>query len=166
MRVPSPDDLPSEPVDTYPHGYDCLSIIVPRSKKRELFFMQIVTHKFTWAVLLTLLAFWFFRFVITGERWSEAAMVTIGLFLVQHFEQVKMKPSEHLWTVFMIVFGFFSITILSTMLFASLVNIRVVEEIDTLEQLAASGLNVYVNLPTHEDTWDFSKYSKSSVMLC
>lgn len=84
-------------------------------------------------------------------------MVTVGLFLVQNFENIRMKPSEHLWTVFMMVFGFFSTTILSSMLFASLVDNRVVAEIDTLEQLAESGLTVYVCDPTHEDTWDFSK---------
>lgn len=157
MRVPSPSDAPTEPVDCYPHSFDCLSIVVPRSKQNEWFLKRIVRHQFSWAVLMTLLAFVVARFCITGERWSRATMVTVGLFLVQNFENIRMKPSEHLWTVFMMVFGFFSTTILSSMLFASLVDNRVVAEIDTLEQLAESGLTVYVCDPTHEDTWDFSK---------
>lgn len=158
MRLPNPKDPPSDPVNCYPHGFDCLCIVVPRSKKHELFLRRIVTHKFTWAVLLTLLAFVICRFCITHERCSRVVMVTIGLFLVQRFKNIKMKPSEHIWTLFMIVFGFISTTVLSTMFFASLVNVRPAFEIDNLEQLAASGLTVLVSDPSYEDTWDFSRY--------
>lgn len=158
MREPSPNGTSNDLVYCYPHGFDCLSIVVPRSKQHEFFLHRIVGHKFTWAVMLTLLAFVFFRFCITGEQWSTAILVTVAFFFVQNFRNNKMKPSEHLWTAFMIVFGFFSITIMSTMLYASLINNKAVAEIDTIEQLAASGLPVYVSDPSHEDTWDFSKY--------
>lgn len=120
--------------------------------------LKLVNQKFTWAVLVTLAVFIILRFWITDERWAHGAIVTVGLFLAQHFEQVKMKPSEHLWTMFMLVFAFFSTTILSTTLFVSLVDNRVVGEINSLEDLAASGLTVYVSDPSDEDSLDLSKY--------
>lgn len=157
MQLPSPNDPPTHPVDCYPHDFDCLSIVVPRSKEHVPFLKRIVGHNFTRAVMVVLLVFVIFRFCITGERWSRAIMVTIGLFLAQNFENIKMKPSEHLWTLFMIIFAFFSTTILSSILFSYLVNTQMLAEIDTLEQLAASGLPVYVSEPGHEDYWNFTK---------
>lgn len=156
-RPVQPPTQDSSLVSCYPHGFDCLSVIVPRSQQHNPFFVQIMANKFTWTVLLTLGAFVLFRILITGEPFALGVILTIGMFLAQHYQTIKMKPSKHLWSICMLVFGFFATTILSSMLFASLVDNRVIGEIDSLDDLAASGLTVYVNDPSHEDFWDFSK---------
>lgn len=140
----------SKLINCYPHGFDCLSIIVPRSIYQVSIFKQLICHVFTLAVLLVFGVFVLFRFIIFKEKWSHACMATLSMFFVQHFDRVQMKLSERILTLSMLVFILFSTTVLSSMLFKSLFKDPVMEEIDNLDELAASGLTVCVNEPSEE----------------
>lgn len=144
-------------VECYPHSIDCLCVVVPQSKRRQIFLLEIIKHPSLWAILITFGVFVILRRAVTDEPVPDLILTTMGFLLAQHYHRQQVRPSECLWLVFMLVFALFSTTILSSMLYVSLVHFHYEPEIDTVEQLAASGLNILINENSTEDSWDFSK---------
>lgn len=157
MQINKQDAAASETVDCYPHNFDCLSVLVPRTNRHELFLKEIAKRKSVWAILITFGMFVVLRSIVTGDNLIISNHSTLAILLAQHFwRKRQMRPSECLWMMLMMVFALFLTTILSSLFFVSLVNYKYVPQIDTIDQLAESGLTILVN-DEGEDIWDFSK---------
>lgn len=142
------------PVNLYPHGMDCMSVIVPKSKHHVLFIIQIAKRKALIAIAITFALFVILRSAVSGEGLFTSLFVTLEICLAQNFIRLWDRPSECFWMVSMLAFALFSAIMMSSMLFVSLVNYEYQPEIDTMEQLVESGLTILV-----EDHLNLTKYS-------
>lgn len=139
------DDLDFEYL--YPHGVDCLSILVPSLRRKTAFLFKVFYFNTNICILIfvTFLAFVMLRILneyTSPTDWFSEFLVTLGIFLAQHFIQSPKSKREYSWILGVLIFAFISIVLLSSILYQSLVVNRYEPEIDTLEQLANSDLNI------------------------
>lgn len=131
----------------YPHGVDCLSILVPTLRRRESFMYKIVRSNASAIVLIfvTFLIFVMVRILIQRAPicgWFEEFIVTLSIFLAQKFIRSPKSKSEFIWISGLLMFAIIAVVILSSILYQSLVVNLYEPEIDTLEQLADTDLNI------------------------
>lgn len=148
----------SKLVYLYPHGADCLSVIVPRSQQHKLFLVEFARSHAIWAIGISFLLFTVVRCAITGEGLFPSFIGTLATLLAQNFRLLQQTRSKYLWMVFVLIFAIISTNILSSILYLSLVNFEYTSEIDTMEQLDASGLTILVEDARSDDNWNFGKY--------
>lgn len=129
----------------YPHGVDCLSILVPTLRRRESFMYKIVRSNAAVLVFVTFLLFVLVRILIQRAPicdWFSEFVVTLGIFLAQKFIRSPKSISEFIWISGLLMFAIIALVILSSILYQSLVVNRYEPEIDTVEQLADTDLNI------------------------
>lgn len=158
VKVHGVNDDPNEPVDCYPHGSDCLGVIVPHSTKHHTLLRSVLTKWVFWCVLLTFVLLVLLRWLITGDNLVRCILATVAQFFSQDHQTRRVRFSEYQLNVLLLVFPFFSTTFLSSMLYSNLVDLRTTE-IDTIKQLAESGLPLLVPDQTDEETWNFQKFA-------
>lgn len=131
----------------YPHGVDCMSILVPSLRRKTTFLLK-VFHGNTNIFILIFVTFLFFVmsrifFEYTAPSdWFSEFLVTLGIFLAQNFIKSPKSKREYIWIFGVLIFAYISIVLLSSILYQSLVVNQYGPEIDTLEQLANSDLNI------------------------
>lgn len=129
----------------YPHGKDCLLIIVPRQYQVGNFFTRVLKHGDMQSICAALLLFVLVRIIIQRAFWNEwflIAFKTLQWFLAQGVI-LDRNAIEAAWSHILRGFSLFGVTIISAILYNSLVNIQH-GEIDTIEDLIASNLSVAV----------------------
>lgn len=140
------DDALNWPTDRlYPHGKDCLLIIVPRQYQLGNFFARIVKHGDIQSIGVVLMMFVLARIVIRKayvDEWFLIAFETLQMFLVQG-TIINRNAVEAAWSNILRGFSVFGITAISAILYKSLINVEH-GEIDTIEDLIASNLSVAV----------------------
>lgn len=129
----------------YPHGKDCLLIIVPRQYQVGSFLTRVLKHGDIQSIGIVLMLFVLVRIIIQKAFWYEwfsIAFKSLQLFLAQG-EISDRNAVEGAWSSILGGFSVFGITAISAILYNSLINVRH-GEIDTIEDLIASNLNVAV----------------------
>lgn len=144
--------------DCYPHDTDCLVILVPSSRVRESFLI-ILLHKPIVAIIGIMFVFLALVRVAqrSHRRLDDALLLTYGLLFSQLFQRQARTVSDHVWIFLMLSFAFFASALLSSAIYSIVVTTNYAPEIDTLEQLADSGLEVYMRNAWEEDSWNFTK---------
>lgn len=145
----------------YPHGVDCVSILVPSLRRETSFLFKVIHYNTNMCALIfaMYLCFVICRIVIESTSpsdWFSEFLVTFAYFFGQHFIQSPKSKREYSWIFGMLVFALISLALLSSILYQSLVVNRYEPEIDTLEQLANSDLNI-VLLNGHME-WTDGRY--------
>lgn len=129
----------------YPHGKDCLLIIVPRQYQVGNFFTTVVKHGDIQSIGIVLTIFVLVRIIIRKAHFNEwflIAFKTLQMFLVQG-DILNRNSVEAAWSNILRGFSLFGITAVSAILYKSLINVEH-GEIDTIEDLIASNLTVAV----------------------
>lgn len=144
-----PDDIDNElnwsTQRLYPHGKDCLLIIVPRQYQVGNFFTRFVKHGDIQLIGVVLTMFVIVRIIIRKaflDEWFLIAFKTLQMFLVQG-EIANRNAVEAAWSNILRGFSLFGVTAISAILYKSLINVEH-GEIDTIEDLIASNLSVAV----------------------
>lgn len=143
----------------YPHGKDCLLIIVPRQYRVGNFFTRVVKHGDIQSIGIVLTMFVFVRILMRRaflDEWFFIAFKTLQLFLVQG-EIVNRNAVEAAWANILRGFSLFGVTAISAILYKSLINVEH-GEIDTIEDLIASNLSVAVPDTLRHQFQVFSTY--------
>lgn len=131
----------------YPHGVDCMSILVPSLRRKTTFLRKVFNYNRDICILIFVTFFLFVLIRIFMEctspfGWFSEFMITLGIFLLQNFIHSPKSKRERTWTFSVLIFAFLSLVLMSSILYQCLVEIRYEPEIDTLEQLANSDLNI------------------------
>lgn len=129
----------------YPHGKDCLLIIVPRQYQVGNFITRVLKHGDMQSICAVLLLFVFVRIIIQKAFWYEwflIALKTLQWFLAQG-PILNRNTLEAVWSHILRGFSLFGVTTISAILYNSLINVQQ-GEIDTIEDLIASNLSVAV----------------------
>lgn len=129
----------------YPHGVDCLTILVPALRRSESIMFKIFRCNAVVLIFVTFLIFVMVRILIQRARiygWFSEFMVTLGIFLAQKFIRSPTSKSEFIWISGLLVFAIIAVVVLSSILYQGLVVSRFEPEIDTIEQLADTNLKI------------------------
>lgn len=138
----------------YPHGTDCLSVLVPKSKKKISFMYQVVRYDATLLIFITYLLFSILRIFMKCaplSEWFLEFFKTLGFCLAQQKPRNLKSRRDYMWLGGVLMFSYVVVALLSSILYQSLVMSRFDPEIDTVEQLANSNLKIVV--PDDEHTW-------------
>lgn len=141
----------------YPHGKDCLLIIVPRQYQIGNFFASFLKNGDIQSIGIALSMFVFVRILIQKaffHEWFLIAFKTLQQFLVQG-NMLNHNAVEAAWSNILRGFSVFGITAISAILYNSLINVQH-SEIDTIEDLIASNLSVAVPDTLHHQFQVFS----------
>lgn len=131
----------------YPHGVDCLSVLVPVLKQRDIFIFKVARYNATTLIIVTFLMIVVARVLIQRapiSNWFPELLITFGICLAQRNIKSPKSSHEFCWIVSVLLFAFAAVAMLSTILYQSLVLNQYLPEIDTIEQLAASDLNIFM----------------------
>lgn len=129
----------------YPHGVDCLIVLVPTLRRRESFIFKILHESATILILVTFCMYVMVRILIDCapiSDWFSEFMVTLSIFLAQKFIRSPKSTREYIWINGLLMFAFVAVVILSSILYRNLVINQYEPEIDTAEQLADLNLNI------------------------
>lgn len=129
----------------YPHGVDCLSILVPTLRQKQSFLFKIIRSNSTILILVTFIIFVVVRMLIqraSVRGWFSEFLVTLGIFLAQKFIRSPKSKSEFIWITGLLMFAIIAVVVLSCILYQSLVVNLFEPEIDTAEQLADTDLKI------------------------
>lgn len=146
----------------YPHGFDCESILVPALRRKEHFLFKIFHYNtlLCLMILMTFVTFVICRIFIEStspSEWFSEFILTLGYFFAQHFIISPKSKREYSWIFCMLIFTQTSLALLSSILYQSIVVSRYEPEIDTLEQLASSDLNIVLVMGQTE--WRNGRYT-------
>lgn len=144
----------------YPHGFDCISIIVPSLKRRSAFILKVIRYDATILIFVTFLIFVVARIIIEctpTSGWLSEFLVTLGICLAQKFIKSPKSAREFIWVVGLLLFAFIAIVILSSISYKSLIEKKFDSEIDTFEQLANLDLNIFMT--SNQPEWTDGRYN-------
>lgn len=162
-----PDTVANGPyVNLYPHSYDCLALLVPISKVRQPLLLSFLQKPSTAPMLVVLAVLLVYRALRRLEPLGVAAMLTFGAFLAQLNVPAARRASDAMWTLSVLLSAIFAAIIMSGTMFESLVNVKYVPEIDTFEQLIASGLGIYAKNTGLDDHYVFSRCVLWPCFIC
>lgn len=106
---------------------------------------KIVRSNVTVLIFVTFLIFVMVRILIQRapiSGWYFEFIVTLGIFLAQKFIRSPKSISEFIWISGLLMFAIIAVVILSSVLYQSLVVSRFEPEINTVQQLADTDLNI------------------------
>lgn len=132
----------------YPHGVDCLIVLVPTLRRRESFIFQIVHESAIVLIAVTFFMYLMVRILIKCapiSGWFSEFMVTLGIFLAQKFIRSPKTTREYIWINGLLMFAFVAVVVLSSVLYKHLVVAQYEPEIDTIQQLADLDLNILMS---------------------
>lgn len=131
----------------YPHGVDCLIVLVPTLRRRESYIFKIVHESATILILVTFLMYVMIRILMKCtpiSGWFSEFMATLGIFLAQKFIRSPKSTREYIWNIGLLMFAYVAVIILSSILYRNLVVNQYGPEIDTAQQLADLDLKIFV----------------------
>lgn len=129
----------------YPHGKDCLLIIVPRQSQIGNLFTTVAKHGDIQTIGIVLAMFVLLRIIIQKspfDQWFLIIFKTLQVFLAQG-HMVNHNAAEATWSNNLRGFSLFGITTISAIICKSMINVEH-GEIDTIKDLIASNLSVAV----------------------
>lgn len=144
----------NQPDYFYPHGTDCLSVLVPKSKQKNSFMFKVVRYDATLVIFITYLLFSILRIFMKCSplsEWFLEFFKTLGFCLAQQKPRKLKSRRDYMWFSGVLVFSYLVVVLLSSILYQSLVMNQFEPEIDTVEQLAKSNLKIVV--PEGEHIW-------------
>ncbi|KAJ6640547.1 CD9 antigen [Pseudolycoriella hygida] len=136
----------------YPHGKDCLLVIVPRQYQVSNFLTRVVRRGEIQSIAIVLTFFVLVRIIIKKaflDEWFLIAFKTLQVFLSQG-GIFNHNGLEAAWSNILRGFSLFGITAISAILYNCLIKVQH-GEIETIEDLIASNLSVAVpNTLSHQ----------------
>lgn len=140
----------------YPHGTDCLSIMVPVVNQHASALYSLA-HPLIYAVGILFIIMAILRTISGVETFPHAVFITIAALFAQNFRRKPVTVSAKVWDSTMLLFTLSSSIFLSSTLYTNLINDGIALEIDTLQQLADSNLRIVVVDNSSQDTWTFER---------
>lgn len=144
----------------YPHTTDCITIVVPISTVRVSFLDVLLQQMVTQAMVLALVLMVVIRLLGAPRSRSIGATVilTFGICMaMQRLPPAQPHLSDKLWSACMLLITFFAAVFLSGTIYTIVMTTKCLPEIDTLDQLLASGLPVVINQLGHDDYYKFDE---------
>lgn len=143
----------------YPHGVDCLTVLVPTLGKRESYIFKIIHESATILICVTFLMYVMVKILIERapiSDWFSEFMITFGIFLGQKFIRSPKSTRECIWINGLLTFALVAVVILASILYRNLVVNQYEPEIDTAQQLA--DLNLKIFMLNGEQAWTTKTY--------
>lgn len=131
----------------YPHGIDCMAILVPSIRHQIPFIIMIVRYDATILIFVTFFMFVVARIIIEcapTSGWFSELMLTLQICLAQKFIRSPKSTSEFIWVSSLLMFAFVAVMIMASFSYKILVEKQYEPEMDTSEQLANSDLNIFM----------------------
>lgn len=150
----------------YPHGFECMSILVPSIRQRTNFILMVFRNETTILILITFFMFVVARIIIESTStsgWFSEFMLTLEICLAQKFIKSPKSTREFIWVIGLLLFALISVVILASISYKSLVEKLYESEIDTLEQLANSELNIFMT--RDQPDWTDGRYDTKAQNL-
>lgn len=144
-----PDNLTTEDAQynfLHPHDFDCLTIIVPNTRKNTSIVLRVLRNGEALAILLAFTVFLLTNILIKWPRdrsVSSHCLHTFGMCLAQSKLRVRNR-CEMLWTVGLLVFSVTAIATLSAVIYQKLITDQSLEPIRTMKDLAESDITIYI----------------------
>lgn len=129
----------------YPHGKDCLLIIVPRQYQVGNLFTTVVKNGDIQCIGIVLSMFVLARIIIEKallREWFLVTFKTLQLFLSQG-HVLNHNTAESAWSTLLRGFSLFGITTISAIICKNMISVQH-KELDTIDDLIASNLSVAV----------------------
>ncbi len=132
----------------YPYEMKCLRIVVPRIKTTQRFVEKLCNNSVVQCVCLIVLVMFISKIILNRSLrvydWAQTLFLIVAMLLAQKHPKVSTKLWETIWDVQVVVMVIFSTAALSAISYQTLVSVKYVPQIDTLNDLIDSNLSIYV----------------------
>lgn len=143
----------------YPHYKECLRIVVPHLKSEKQFAEKLGNDGTVQSICLAIGLMFITKIILNrscqASNWSH----TLNVIFAELFGQKRPKASkkfwEKVWNVQLVLLAIFSTSFLSAISYQTLVSVKYVKQIDTLDDLIKSDLKIFVE---ESRSGDFDKW--------
>lgn len=143
----------------YPHYKECLRIVVPLIKNERQFAEKLANHSVVQSICLSIVLMIISKIILHGScrvrNWTHTFNVVLAELFGQKRPKASTKLWEKVWTVHIFTIAIFSTALLSAISYQTLVSVKYVKQIDTLDDLIKSDLKIFVEKFRSRDfdTW-------------
>lgn len=139
----------------YPHTSRCIRIVVPQITTRRGFFQKLWQNYIVLSVCLSVLLLLITKIVFNRSHrvqdWMQMFFSIIAALFGQIQQKITNKLSETIWNTVLILLIIFSTATLSAISYQSLISVKYVRQIDTLNDLMDSNLQIFVQKSLSKD---------------
>lgn len=133
----------------YPHDTECLRIVVPRIKTEQRFAEKLSHNSIVQSICLTALLMFISKIMLNRSYdvhdWTVTFFSLLAVLFGQKRQKVSPKLWETIWNAQLLLTVIFSTAALSAICYQTLVSVKYVNQIDTLNELIKSNLRVFVD---------------------
>lgn len=143
----------------YPHYTDCLRIVVPRIKTEQKFAEKLAHNSIVQSICLTAVLMFISKIILNRSfsvhDWTHTLFSILATLFGQKRQKVSPKLWETIWNAQLLLTVIFSTAALSAISYQTLVSVKYVNQIDTLNDLIKSNLRIFVEKSKASDfkTW-------------
>lgn len=141
----------------YPHGSDCLSIIVPKDNKLESFLEKFLHDETIQSIFIIFFLFVLVRIILersSMHKWFSDFFITLGIFLPQNFIKNISSNTVLIWLMGLLPFSVITTCLLSSIIYKTLVEKLFSPDMNTLDELIQSNLTLLLtNTDTLVESW-------------
>lgn len=143
----------------YPHTTECLKIVVPRIKTEQRFIVKLAQNSIVQSIGLTMALMFISKIILNHSYrvhdWTITFFSILAVLFGQKRQKVSKKSWETIWNGQLNLLVIFSTAALSAISYQSLVSVKYVNQIDTLQDLIKSNLKIFVEKSRATDfkTW-------------
>lgn len=145
----------------YPHYKECLRFVVPHIKNEKQFAEKLANHSIVQSVCLSILLMFISKIILHGSCRLHNFTHTFNVILAELFGQKRPKAStkvwEKMWNVQLLTIAIFSTALLSAISYETLVSVKYVKQIDTLDDLIESNLEIFVEKFRSKDVYAWER---------
>lgn len=131
----------------YPHGKNCLRIVVPRIKKKQMFLVKLIHNYNCQTICIVFCIFVLFKIVFGRSRlqtWLPDILSTLAIFLAQGKPIKSHRLWVSIWNGELVLFSLFSTAALSAICYKTIISTKYISQIDSLDDLVQSNLTILV----------------------
>lgn len=132
----------------YQHETECLRIVVPRIKTVQQFIVKLAKNSIVQLIALLVLLMFISKIILNRSYhvhdWTITFFSILAILFGQKRQQISNKTWETIWNGQLNLIVIFSTAALSAICYKSLISVKYVNQIDTLNDLIKSDLMVFV----------------------
>lgn len=139
----------------YPYDKECFRIVVPRITTEQRFFDKLSRNSVVQSIGILAIIFLMSKIILNRSYrvhdWMMTFFTIFAVLLGQKRPKISTKLWETQWNVLLLLSIIFSTAALSAISYQTLVSVKYIGQIDTLDDLKRSDLRIFVEKSEEKD---------------